>query len=69
MAGEKKYRSSVTGEYVTEEFAEANLDTTVAETQESWAIPPVRNPDEFVKISVEETENEKPAVDTENENG
>lgn len=30
---DKKYRSSVTGEYVTEEFALANADITVAETE------------------------------------
>mgnify|MGYP003475467231 CR=1 FL=1 len=28
----KRYRSAVTGEYVTEEYAEANPDTTVGET-------------------------------------
>lgn len=30
----KRYRSAVTGEYVTEEFAKANPDTTVGETVE-----------------------------------
>ena len=30
----KRYRSAVTGEYVTEEYAEANPDTTVGETVE-----------------------------------
>ena len=31
MVTENRYRSAVTGEYVTEEYALANPDTTVAE--------------------------------------
>lgn len=30
----KRYRSAITGEYVTEDFAKANPDTTVSETEE-----------------------------------
>lgn len=34
MSAEKKYRDAVTGEYVSEQYAIDNPDTTVAETDD-----------------------------------
>lgn len=47
MTDEVKYRDAVTGEYVTEDYAKANPETTVAETDEGepWEpAPPLTEP-------------------------